>query len=290
MKSTQLTTILATTALTITLAGCGEDDEPTVQNPPAAEETSATEAPEEAPTTQAPAEPSDQAPTSEAPTSGDAPSEDAPSEDADPTDGGGDGDLPTDPTAYADLFVQAWADQDEALLEQLAAEGVLASMESWEGQGWARGEVRQEAHGAVVIEYADQEQMHVELWVQEGITQNGEPHGIVSASVSEGSLPPPDTIEDYASAFVEAAGGDAAQRAIVEKLGTPEAAAEAQDWIGDYTWGEPSVSDGDDAGTARVTFTSDDGVELVLLLDRELVESASEDGVLSAERDGGGQS
>lgn len=263
MKSARLTTILTATALTISLAGCGEDDAPTVENPP---------------TTQAPAEPSEAAPTSE----------DAPSEAADPTDGGGEGDLPTDPTAYADLFVQAWADQDQALLEQLAAEGVLASMESWEGQGWARGEVRQEAHGAVVIEYADQEQMHVELWVQEGITQNGEPHGIVSASVSEGSLPPPDNIEDYASAFVESAGGDAAQRAIVEKLGTPEAAAEAQDWIGGHTWGEPTVSDGDDAGTARVTFTSDDGVELVLLLDRELVESASEDGVLSAERTTGG--
>lgn len=283
MISAKLTTILAATALTVTLTGCGEEDQPTVAGPAPAEQTSATEAPDPAPTTEAPAEPSDQAPTSE-----EAPSEEAPtSEAADPTDGGGEGDLPTEPTAYADLFVQAWADQDQALLEELAGPDVLANMELWGGQGWARGEVRQEAHGAVVIEYADQENMNVELWVQEGITQAGEPHGVVSASVSEGSLPLPDTIKDYASAFVDAAGGDAEDREYLERLGTPEAAAEAQDWFRDYTWGKSTVSDGPDAATARVTFSSEEGVEMVLLVDRELAESASEDAVLSVQRDGG---
>lgn len=282
--STRLTTILAATALTITLTGCGEDEAPTVADPPAAEETSESEAPEPAPTTEEPAPTSEAAPTTEAPTSEAAPT----TEEAEPTSEAPEGDLPTDPSAYGDLFVQAWADQDQELLEQLAGPGVLTSMELWGGQGWARGEVRQEAHGAVVIEYSDQENMHVELWVQEGITQAGEPHGVVEAVVSEGSFPLPDTVEDYATAFVDTAGGDVWDREYLERLGTPEAVAEAQDWFRNYTWGTAEVSDGPDEGTARVTFPAQDSdVQLVLMVDRELAESGSEDAVLSAELDDG---
>lgn len=297
MKSTRLLAILAAATLATTLTGCGENDEPTVANPPPAEQTSAaTEAPAdpapstdgpadpapttEAPNTQAPAEPSDDAPTSEA----SEPTSEAP----EPTDAAPEGDLPTEPTAYGDLFVQAWVDQDQGLLEQLAGPDVLTSMELWGGQGWSRGEVRQETHGAVVIDYADEQNMQLELWVQEGTTQNGEPHGVVSATVSEGSYPIPDTVEDYAMAFVDAAGGDARDREYLERLATPEAAAEAQDWVSDFVWTTPEVSEGED-GTALVTFSSQDGDEMVLVVDRRLAEAASEDAVLSVRPEGGPQ-
>lgn len=280
MKSTRWLAILTAATLTTTLTGCGEDDQPTVAGPPPAEQTSATtEAPAdpapttEAPSTEAPAEPSDDAPTSQAP---------------EPTDEAPAGDLPTEPTAYGDMFVQAWVDQDEALLEQLGNPDVVANMDVWGGQGWARGEVRQETHGAVVINYADDQNMQLELWVQEGITQGGEPHGVVSATVAEGAYPIPETVEDYATAFVDAAGGDAEDRAYLERLGTPEAAAEAQDWFRDFVWTNPQVSDGPDANTVEVTFTGDrDDVKLVLLIDHELAESAAEDAVLKARMDGG---
>lgn len=287
MKSQRITAILAATALTAVLTGCGdEDDQPTVAGPAA--EGTATQAPADpAPTTEAPAEPSEQAPSTQAPSEA-APTT-GPAEGADPSKEAPAGDLPTEPTAYGDLFVQAWVDQDQALLEQLAGSpDVLTSMEMWGGQGWQQVEVTQETHGAVIIDYTDEQNMELELWVQEGITQNGEPHGVVSASVSEGPYPIPDTVEDYAMAFVDSAGGEAADREYLERLATPEAAAEAQDWVSDYVWGPPEVTDGDQEGTARVTLTSEDGTRLVLVIDRELAESAAEDAVLTAERGGGG--
>lgn len=282
MRTTRLTTILTAAALTAALTGCGQGDEPTVENPPAAEQTSPTETPADpAPTTEAPAEPSDEAPTSDDSTSGDSTSEE-------PTDEAPTGDLPTEPTAYGDLLVQAWVDGDQALLEQLAGPDVIANMELWGGQDWARGEVRQETHGAVVIDYADQENMQLEIWVQEGITQDGGQHGVVAASVSLGAYPIPNTVQDYAEAFVNSAGGDAADREYLERLATPEAAAEAQDWISDFVWTDPEVTDGPEANLAEVTFASDtDDVELVILIDRELAESGAEDAVLKARMDGG---
>lgn len=271
MVSTRLTTVLAAATLTVTLTGCGTDDQPEVNNQPPEQASASAGAP------------ADPAPSTEAPTDDEAPTSEA----ADPTGETPQEDLPTEPTAYGDAFVQAWVDQDQELLEQLAGPDVLANMETWNGQGWTQVDVIEEEHNALIIQYTDEQNLELEIWVQGAIAEKGEPHGVVSASVTEGPYPIPDTVKDYATAFVNAAGGDAEDREYLERLSTPEAAAEAQDWVSDFVWGVPEVSDGPDANTARVTFPGDSDVELVVLVDIELAESASEDAVLSAQLDGG---
>lgn len=266
MKPFRATAILAAAALATTLSGCGDDEEPTVQESPAA-------------TQQPPAD--DARETSEAPGGTEQPDEtDAP----DTTDEEGAADLPTDPAEYGDVFVQAWVDQDQTLLEQMAGPDVLQAMTMWPGQGWSQVEVRQEEHGAVIVDYTDEQNMELTIWVHKPTIQAGEPHGVTSATVSEGDYPIPSSVEDYASAFVSAAGtGD---QEFLERLGTDEAVASAENWSG-FAFGGPEVSDGDDETTARVTFPGEDGVDLVVTVDRELAESASEDAVLEALLDGG---
>lgn len=298
MRSRRITTILTAGVLIAGLTGCGTE-EPEVPTPPetaAVSDPTETPAPEATPTTAAPSPSTESAqtgqdtdeesgagattqstqtgtatPTSTATQTG---GETAPAEGSSAT-------LPAEPAAYADLFVQAWVDQDQALLEQLAGPDVLTAMTNWNGQGWTREGVRQESHGAVIVDYVDEQGLELELWVQEGITQDRGPHAVVSATVSEGAYPIPASVPDYANAFVDAAGtGD---QGLLEQLGTDEALASVDTWR-DGVWLIPEVTDGEQPGTARVAFPSDrDTRELVLVVDRELAEAALPDAVLSAQ-------
>lgn len=262
MMSTRLTAILTAVALSTTLTGCGSDDSPEVENPPAATETSTeTEAPEDsAPTSAAPSDPAE---TSEEPTADDP-----------------EGDLPTEALDYADAFVQAWVDEDQALLEQMVEDPqILDGMTTWGGQGWQRVDEIEESPGNFIVHYTDDQNMELQVWVAQEHIDEGEP-GIPAVAISEGAYPIPTTVEDYAQAFVNAAKEDDTD--YLDQLGTDEAVASIPEWR-DLDLGATEVSDGPDEGTALVQFFSDGGVSLGVVVDVELAETGAEDAVLSAE-------
>jgi len=272
MKPSRLTAVLAATTLATAVAGCGAEDAPTVEEPPvvtqASDDTGATTAPDDTtPTT-------DAAPTTEDPGEDDTGQEEEP-----PAT-----DLPTDPTAYSDVFVQAWVDQDEGLVEQMAADPViLEQMTHWGGHGWTRGEPTTGEDGTVTLPYSDEQNMELEVRVSPEQIEAGAP-GVVAVSVREAPYPIPSSAEDYAAAFVNAAGtGD---EEYLERLGSDTAINSVDVW-GDFVWGTSEVSDDLEDGVAVVTFAGEDDVVLRVLVDRELAEAAAPDAVINALMDGG---
>lgn len=266
MMSARLTAILTAATMSTVLTGCGADDSPAAETPPAATETDTQ--------TETPADP---APTSEAPSD---PAETSTETTGEPTTDTPEGDLPTEALAYADAFVQAWVDQDQALLEQMVEDPqILDRMTTWGGQGWERVDEIEEEPGNFIVHYIDDQNMELQVWVAQEHIDEGEP-GIPAAVISEGAYPIPTTVEDYASAFVNAAKEDDTE--FLDQLGTDEAVASVPEWR-DLDLGATEVSDGPDQGTAVVQFFSDGGVSVVVVVDVELAESGSEDAVLSAE-------
>lgn len=264
MMSARLTAILTAATLSTILTGCGADDSPAAETPPADPAPTSEAPPEAAPTSEAPSDPAE---TSTEPT--EEPTTDAP-----------EGDLPGEALAYADAFVQAWVDQDQALLEQMVEDpDILDQMTTWGGHGWQRVDEIEEEPGNFIVHYTDDQNMELQVWVAQEHIDEGEP-GIPAAVISEGAYPIPTTVEDYASAFINAAKEDDTE--YLNQLGTDEAVASVPEWR-DLDLGASEVSDGPEEGTALVQFFSDGGVSLGVVVDVELAETATEDAVLSAE-------
>lgn len=287
MKPFRITTILTTAALATALTGCAED-EPTVESSPPAEQAertedsaadTGTEEDDAGGATDDSAASADQA--TAPPTDGEDDGDNADDEAGEGNGGGGDqgeGDLPTEPTAYGDRYIQAWVDREQDLIDRMAGGDVIQHMEMWSGQGWERTDAVEEEHGAYILSYVDDEEQELEIWVHEPTIMGGGDHGVTSATILNADVDLPDTLEGYATDFLEAAASG--NQDLAEAMGTEEALAHTDKWAsGD--WGALEISNGSDEDTALATFGGDGGVALVFVLDREQVAFADTHGVVN---------
>ncbi|WP_228266576.1 hypothetical protein [Ornithinimicrobium ciconiae] len=264
-----MSTLLSGAALMVALGGCGADEAPSTDPGPTAPTASSEPA---EPTTGTPsesAEPTEPAdPTTQAPTA----TEDQP-----------DGDLPTSATAYADAFIQAWRGGDPAEMEQFATDDAihaLAGFTPWGGAEWLHVS-NEPVDGAEIsgtmVHYRTADNQLLTISVDNAIVEAGGERAVLMADYSLGDYPVPDTVDDYAQAFLSAVGTDDTEFAL--RLGPVDGFASTELWS-HLTYGMIDVSDAGD-GEALVTVPFQEGGELQLTIAVAAAEDAQPHAITS---------
>lgn len=282
MNVQKLSALVTGAALVLALGGCGSEDVPVE---PAAPTTQAPPTTQAAPTTEDASEPTATEPTSEPATASPAATPPAANPTTPPAATGPEekvGDLPTNATAYADAFIQAWRGGDPAEMGRFATSDAMTSLAGftpWHGAEWlhvSNEPVDGAGISGTLAHYRTADNQLLTISLDNAVVEAGGERGVLMAEYSLGAYPIPTDVESYAMAFLSAVGTGDTEFAL--QLGPADGFASADLWES-LTYGLVDISEG---GTeALVTVPFQEGGELQLAIDRATAEAGEPHAIIS---------
>ncbi|WP_068402899.1 hypothetical protein [Kribbia dieselivorans] len=196
--------------------------------------------------------------------------------------------FPTDPAAYADLFVRAWGIGDRARADELATSDTVATLfgnTARGGSNWSRvSSVPQDARTQVTYRNTSGDLLYV--IVDTATASRGASDAIVTTNFGYEPQPYTPSVQgaglptsagEYADRFVRAWG--AGRSTDAEQY----ASSAAMTTVGGYSgpgggdWSRSST------GTSAVTYRNSSGWSLIVYLDTDLLAAGAQDAIYSAE-------